>query len=233
MRGFIDTTINRTISRGILRDILSKVLICCEMMKKDCLEGKMKIKNLEEDIRDYLFHNYLNDDDVMAQVGLSEFRFFPEVPDNYQNNKPVGRIDLQVISIDMFRYRERYFTIECKRIDGSKTLNRYYIDEGIKRFVKSKPLYPSYFEMNSMFGFVVKEIDINKNMTKINDLQKEYYKDIKIKTPISSLNISLKHNYTFESEYFLDETDILLFHIFYDFSSIIDEGKKNILKDNN
>lgn len=232
MSGFRNIATNRMIARRILSDILSKLLICCEMMKKDCLEGKNKIKNSEEDIRDYLFSNYLDNDEIMEQVGLSEFRFFSEVPENYQNNKPIGRTDLKVINIDMFRYRKKYFTIECKRIDGYKTLNRFYISEGIRRFVKSKPLYPSYFNMNSMFGFVVQEIDVNKNIIQINDLQKEYYKDIKMKTPITFSNISSNHNYTFESEYFLDGTDILLFHIFYDFSSIIDGSKKDNVKEN-
>lgn len=221
MSGFKDILVNRSISQGILKDIIAKILICCDMMIRDCLEGKITIKNLEEDIRDYLFHNYLNNDNVMEQVGLGEFRFFSEVPENYQNNKPIGRTDLQVINMDMFRYRRKYFTIECKRIDGTKKLNRYYIEEGIKRFVNPKPLYKSHFGMNCMFAFVVKEIDIDKNAQKINDLQIQEYKDIKIKTPILFSAMSSRHNYTFESEYFLDESDILLFHIFYDFSPII------------
>lgn len=223
MSGFIDIATNRAISLSILKDILSKVLNCCEMMNRDCIAGKIKIKNLEEDIRDYLFHNYLNNDDVMEKVGLSEFRFFSEVPENYQNNKPIGRTDLQVISIDMFKYRKKYFTIECKRIDGSKRLNRYYIEKGIKRFTNPKPLYPSHFGVNCMLAFVVKEIHIDKNVGEINNLQQKYYKDIRIKRTISPSTISVKHKHTFESEYFLDETDILLLHISYDFSSVISE----------
>jgi len=214
--------LNRRIAYGILKDVLSKVLLCCDMMQNDCRTDCNTLENLEEDIRDYLFCHYLNDDDVMEKVGLSEFRFFSEVPENYQKDKPIGKTDLQLISINMFRHRSQYFTIECKRIDGSKLLNRHYIENGIKRFVMPNPKYPSVFATNCMFGFVVKKIDIKANTKEIDRLQRDEYKEIDVKAPITYSNISDKHNYTYESEYIVkDAFDILLYHIFYDFSSII------------
>lgn len=222
MNGFKSAIINRSVSQSILKNIVSKVLICCDMMQKDCLAQKNTLKNLEEDIRDYLFNNYLNSDDVMEQIGLGEFRFFSEVPENYRNSKPIGRTDLQVINMNMFKYRKKYFTIECKRVDGTKKLNRYYIENGVKRFVLPEPLYPSYYRVNCMFAFVVKNIDVATNAQKISDLQTEDYKEVKVKTPFLSSLISSKHTYTYESEYFSsDDSDILLFHIFYDFWPII------------
>lgn len=222
MSGFKSSIMNRRLSQNILRNVLSKVFLCCEMMQKDCLAQKITIKNLEEDLRDYLFNNYLNKDDIMEQVGLNEFRFFSEVPENYQNNKPKGRTDLQVISMNMFKHRNRYFTIECKRIDGSKTLNRYYIENGVKRFVLPNPLYSSYYRTNCMFGFVVKNINIDSNAQKISKLQLEDYDDVKVKSSFCSSLISENHTYTYEAEYFVqDSSDILLFHIFYDFSQLI------------
>lgn len=223
MRGFKNSTLNRSVAQGILKDVLSKVLVCCEMMQNDCMAHSITLNNLEEDIRDYLFVNYLNCDDIMEQVGLSEFRFFSEVPENYKNSKPKGRTDLQVISMNMFKYRKKYFTIECKRIDGSKLLNRYYIENGIKRFVLPNPLYPSAFATNCMFGFVVKNIDIDANTQKISKLQTDEYKDIGSKANFSYAGISDKHKYTYEAEYFVEDAlDILLYHVFFDFSSLID-----------
>jgi len=220
--GFKSSIINKKLSQNILRNVLSKVFLCCDMMHKDCLAQKVTMNNLEEDIRDYLFNTYLNKDDIMEQVGLSEFRFSSEVPENYQNNKPKGRTDLQVFSMNMFKHRNRYFTIECKRINGSKKLNRYYIEKGVKRFVLPDPLYSSYYRTNCMFGFVVKNINIDSNAQKISKLQMDDYDDVKVKSSFCSSLISPKHNYTYEAEYFVEgSSDILLFHIFYDFSRLI------------
>jgi hypothetical protein len=222
MSGFKNSTLNKIIGQSILKDIISKVLICCEMMQNDCITHSKTLNNLEEDIRDYLFANYLNSDEIMEKVGLSEFRFFSEVPENYKSNKPKGRTDLQVINMNMFKYRKKYFTIECKRIDGSKRLNRYYIEKGIKRFVLPEPLYPSAFATNCMFGFVVKNIDIDANTQKIDKIQSNEYKDISVKGPFLHTDISDKHSYTYEAEYFVkDLPDLLLYHVFYDFSSLI------------
>jgi hypothetical protein len=152
MGGFKDIVINEKIASNILKDIMVKTLACCQLMIQDCKARGEKINNLEEDIRDYLYCNYLNNDEIIENVGLSEFRFYPEVPENYKNSKPKGRIDLQVFSIAMFNCRNMYFTIECKRINGSKKLNRFYLEKGVERFVGKSPLYPSYFKMNCMFG---------------------------------------------------------------------------------
>lgn len=222
MSGFKNSTLNKRVAQGILKDVLARVLVCCQMMQNDCRIHNITLNNLEEDIRDYLFVNYLNNDDVMEQVGLSEFRFFSEVPEHYKNSKPKGRTDLQVISLNMFKYRKKYFTIECKRIDGSKRLNRYYIENGIKRFVLPNPLYPSVFTINCMFGFVVKNIDIDANAQEISKLQADEYQEIKGKRIFAEAGISDKHKYTYESEYFIEDApDILLYHVFYDFSSLI------------
>ncbi|WP_312813251.1 hypothetical protein [Sedimentibacter sp.] len=223
MSGFRNNiSLNRSISQGILKNIISKLLICCDLMRDDCIKNSLKINNLEEDIRDYLYVNYLNDDDIMEKVGLDEFRFYSEVPENYQNNKPKGRTDLHVFSIDMFKHRKQYFTIECKRINGKKTLNRYYIENGIKRFLGEQPLYSSFFGMNCLFSFVVEDIDIEKNTDEINGLISCDYEEINVKSPISHIEISSSYDYTYKSEYVANhDIDILLYHVFYNFTSII------------
>lgn len=225
MSGFKNDVLNRAIAQRLLKYILSKILVCCELMLEDCKNKKIVLSNLENVIRDHLFTEYLNSDDIMEQVGLEEFRFFPEVPENYQGGKPEGRTDLQVFSMDMFKYRKRYFTIECKRIDGSKTLNRYYVKNGIRRFVLPNPLYPSAYSTNCMFGFVVKDVDIEESVEEINSLQLNEYSDINVKSPISFTHISDINKYSYESEYtVVNAPDILLYHIFYDFSLVIDNS---------
>ncbi|MEN1968847.1 hypothetical protein WMZ97_12340 [Lentibacillus sp. N15] len=219
MSGFKDKSLNAKIAKNMLEKIISKVLSCCELMLTDCRSESKKINNHEEDIRDYLLHNYLDNDHIREKVGLREFLFTPEVPENYMDDKPKGRVDLKVISVDTFSFRDKYFIFECKRIDGSKTLNRAYLKDGVNRFVgDSPPLYSSYYKRNCMFGFVVKNIDIGLNTNKINQLQNEEYPAISVKNEMVA---DRKFLHTYISCYWVDHTEIKLHHLFYDFSSII------------
>jgi len=126
MNGFKDVLINQMIASNILKDIIIKVITCCNLMLEDCIRENKKIRNDEVFIKNYLFCNYLDNDEIAELVGLSKFRFFSEVPDNYINNKPVGRVDLKVISSNMFKHRRKYFINECKRIDRTAKINPYY-----------------------------------------------------------------------------------------------------------
>jgi hypothetical protein len=139
MSGFSSTSLNHQIAVGILNHIIEKMLECFELMRQDCERNSVKTSNNEICIRDYLFCNYLNNDAVMRAIGFDDFMFIPEVPENYVNNRPIGRADLQVFSTERFRHRERYFIIECKRVDGNLTLDREYIDEGIRALSENHP----------------------------------------------------------------------------------------------
>lgn len=218
MSGFKDASLNRLIALKTLNFIVEKVLFCMEMMKKDCSKESIKISNREPDICNYLFCNYLNNDAIVQSVGLDDFRFFSEVPENYVNNKPVGRADLQVFNINEFRYRRRYFIIECKRIDGNLTLNREYIDEGMRRFIGESPKYTSYYRVNCMLGFLVKKMDSSLNVSEINKLLQTDYSDIHTHEYLSA---GLVQD-TFISSHGLNEDiRIELLHAFSDCSSII------------
>lgn len=222
MSGFKDNALNSSTANNILRDILAKVLLCSALMVKDCNKKGQKLSNKEEDIRDYLFNCYLNNDEIAQKYKFDEFRFFSEVPEHYAKNKPIGRTDLQVFSIDMFRFHKLYFTIECKRIDGSNKLNKLYLEKGVGRFVDcDEPLYPSYFKSNCMFGFVVKNINIDMNTKKINQLQNEEYPNINVKNQIEPIIIKQEYDNTYYSSYLVNSSEIELYHLFYDVSSLI------------
>jgi hypothetical protein len=63
--GFKNTSFNNRIAASILNHIISKVLACFKMMIEDYRNDSIKIANNETVIRDHLFHNYLNNDEVM------------------------------------------------------------------------------------------------------------------------------------------------------------------------
>lgn len=218
MNGFSNTSLNQKIAANILNHIIEKVLVCFDLMRQECERNSKKIANNELAIRDYLFCNYLNNDTVMQKIGFDNFRFYSEVPENYIDSKPQGRADLQVYSIDEFRHRERYFIIECKRIEGSLTLNRKYIDEGMRRFVGKMPKYTSYYKINCMLGFVVKEIDISANVDCINQLLKNDYSDIPVQDYLHTGSIP----YTYISSHGKEGNEcITLIHVFSKCASII------------
>lgn len=167
MSGFKDGSLNREIASSTLSYIVSKIIACFEKMIDDYSNDSIKIANKENVIRDHLFSKYLDNDEVMRNMGFDDFRFFSETPVNYINGQPQGRTDLHVISIHEFRHRKKYFTIECKRLDGNTTLNRKYIGEGMRRFLGESPKYSSLYQVNGMLGFVVKCIDIASNVEKL------------------------------------------------------------------
>lgn len=218
MSGFKNTALNRLIAANALNFVVGKVFLCLEMMQQDCVMSSTKIPNREPDICNYLFSNYLNNDAIVKTIGLDDFRFFSEVPENYVNNTPRGRADLQVFNINDFRHRDRYFIIECKRIDGNLTLNREYIDEGIRRFACDDPKYTSYYRINCMLGLVIRDMDILANAAVINTLLQTDYSDIHTVVYLSAGAIPQ----TFISSHGLsDDSRIELLHAFSDCSKIV------------
>ena len=104
-----------------------------EMMQEVCLNTAYQIENNEEKIRNRLLEGYLDNDEVRTKIGLDKMslRFIPEVPESYKSSKDVymGIVDIKVVTENWLRSsRNDYFTIECKRIDGSAYLNKYVIN---------------------------------------------------------------------------------------------------------
>lgn len=218
MNGFKNVSLNNTIASSILNHIVSKVLACFDKMIEDYSNHSIKISNNETTIRDHLFCNYLNNDEIMRNMDFDNFRFLAETPENYIDSKPQGRTDLQVFNINEFSHRNRYFIIECKRIDGNLTLNREYIDEGIRRFVGESLKYKSYYKMNCMLGFVVRCIDVENNVEKINSLLQTEYTDIHVQDYLQTGIVPS----TYISSHNLKENElIVLTHAFANCSSVI------------
>jgi hypothetical protein len=215
VKGLENFTHKKNFIETQLKQIICGILECCEITKK----LNIKLENKEEIIRNHLYIECFNNDIIMEKSGLENFRFEPEIPENYNSDKkPIGRVDLKIYSIETFKTRKSYFIIECKRIDGSSNLNNEYINEGVSRFITKK--YSSSLKKNVMFGFVVKKIEIGNNAEKISQKEKEKFKR-KVKNSFVIEKMSEKHKYIYKSDYLIDNSDLSLYHIFYDFSAII------------
>ena len=217
MGGFKNIELNEFIVDAILMEIIDKIISCCNIMVEDCVANGDKIRDDEEEIRDYLLENYLANNLVRRKVGLTRFLFQAEVRERKLGSQKYGNVDIKIlIQPNSFEDTRAYFVIECKRIDGLSTLNKKYIDEGVYRFVGPTAYYTTYENRNIMFGFIVKKIDIIDNVGKINLIQKSRTE----LTIIEDLTKKLDNVYT--SKYKYCYNDITLYHIFHDFSKIID-----------
>jgi hypothetical protein len=139
--------------------------------------GDIIPENDENTIRDMLL-SYLKNTKVRNEYCIIEgYRFDKEV------DECEGRVDIKIVDINDFENHDAYYIIECKRVDGTNSLNHAYVEHGINRFItrykssKCKPYYSSYYGVNGMIGFVVKEIDIDKNMNKIGSFFNQIKKD--------------------------------------------------------
>lgn len=223
MSGFQMETLNSEFKKGLYNLIISAVIKSCEIMVNDCSIDDNKLPNHEEKLRNHLLENYLGNDQKRLLIGLSgvAIGFIPEAPENYdsKSNTYIGRTDIKVVSKNWLSGNsEDYYIIECKRIDGGKSLNEKYIDEGICRFVDSRPKYSSYNHMNIMLAFVVQEIKCVDNVTKIADLHEEKLQQI-ICENIEIVDFFHEKNSCLCKSTYM--SGITLNHIFYDFSRSI------------
>ncbi len=122
-------------------------------------DKKLVPSNSENKIRDILLEYLKDNKNRNEYCNINGYRFDKEVDEN------TGRVDIKIININDFEEHNAYYIIECKRLDGNKTLNVAYINDGIKRFTTNH--YSSYYGVNGMIGFIVRKIDIDKNISKI------------------------------------------------------------------
>mgnify|MGYP001549797100 CR=1 FL=1 len=183
--------------------ILSGVYKCYQKMLVDY----SAIENNENKIRNRLYKDYLKSSNVRTWLGLESYIFHPEVPEIDDNYDESARTDLIVYNALTYAKDETaYYVIECKRIDGTKTLNDKYVINGINRFIDNR--YPSNKSVNGMLGFVVKSIDINDNVSRI--------------TGLTSYSFIPQFPFAYTSTHTsINSQDFTLYHLMLDFAQLI------------
>ncbi len=220
MGGFQNQLLNQNFKQNFYNIIITTLITSCKLMIENGCSNKLSIPNHEEKIRTHLLENYLENENIRCTIGLSDvpIRFLPEVLENYDvdTNTYIGRTDIRVLSSNWLSNSKDYYIVECKRLDGTQSLNQKYVDEGICRFVGDTPKYSSYNNQNIMLGFVVKDIDCSVVISAITDIHTKKLGGIIAKdiTPI----VNSKDYYLCESVY---TNQLSLSHIFYNVSSVI------------
>lgn len=123
------------------------------MMVHEFIVTGERLPDDENLIRDRLLEYVLNEG---RKTGAIEgFIINAEAQDPNVTSARRGYPDLKLQPVherfsDQLKY---YFSIECKRIDGSTTLNGLYVDQGIMRYCNGT--YSSPTGLNGMLAFVV------------------------------------------------------------------------------
>jgi hypothetical protein len=200
------------------QDILIKVVHCYKMMLAD----KVRVMNNENLIRDKLLIKYLKNNEIRNKIQLTKYLFDKEVPED--NTK--GRTDIKVQTINTFLDTSAYYIIECKRLNnqnlnGTTGLNAAYIKNGIMRFVDGQ--YSTNKYLNGMIGFVVELMDIQANITNINNLLRENFSDANTETFLALLSFIEDFKYQYYSTHKdSGNKKIKLYHLMFDFSKNIE-----------
>lgn len=224
MGGFKNQRLNQIAKNNIYEDMINFIFISLEKMRENLLAENKNIKNDEEKIRTHLLEHYLKNEQFKEKYFDDLYLLFDaEVAEGYDltSEEYIGRVDIKVYSINTIINPKDYYIIECKRIDGSSTLNRKFITEGICRFILNKPKYSSYNKKNIMLGFVVKNIDIEINTARINEIQSKI-ENIHICEKLERLKKEKEEYYLYRNKYKCGDKKIELSHLFYNLSDVID-----------
>jgi len=217
MGGFKNETINIAFDNGAINIIIAHLTECSKRMRADCIKNNKPLENHEDRITDRFVAKYLNTEP-------NDFRYKSQIDKNFDDDtgRHIGRIDIEVISSDYFKVSaQAYFTIECKRIDGTRNLNKKYITEGVARFVTHPIKYSSYYKQNIMFGYVVRELNIPCNADKIDEFQSSLLNEVKTTKFVLKQTDNLQY-YVYVCAYnSIHNESIELSHLFFDFSDVV------------
>ncbi|OSA73807.1 hypothetical protein B2H86_15860 [Clostridium botulinum] len=221
MAGFGDIKLNSLVKNDVFQKIGEYILWCCDKMSKNFENEDNKIQNNENRLRDHLLECYLDDTINRKNNDMMKFHFMPECPENYNNkdSKYIGRVDIKIVGQnEWFSNPKAAYFVECKRLDGNKKLNEEYVINGISRFVVNPPHYSSYYGKNYMLGFIIREMEIDKNVKKIEDIQNQNI-NIQNKCGLIKHINSIHHEY--DCKYNMNHKVIELKHMFTNFTKVV------------
>ncbi|MBO6023832.1 MAG: hypothetical protein J6P83_03155 [Bacteroidales bacterium] len=205
---------------------LESILCECVVIYNDIVNQQIKFPNDEEIIRDG-FLRYLKDDNYKnGHFPLYNYHFDKEVKDG------LGRLDIRILPLNPYCGDSAFYSIECKRlnntnVNGSSGLNAEYIMNGICRYVID--YYSTHYDTNTMFGFVVEQMDIDKNINSINGLLPYDYinkqgmtVNANAKHPLQYFDFANGYPYSYISTHtHISGKEIVLYHLMFDFSNSI------------
>ncbi|AXT49677.1 hypothetical protein D1818_02135 [Aquimarina sp. BL5] len=203
-------------------DILAKHIV-----KKGKAGSKTKLE-LEDYLRNDLVQNYLTI--YKTKFNLDHLYFIPGA-DEINDGVTTGSLDIKVIFPNKSLLSgEEYLAIECKRINKLLDKKRYYIDEGVNRFI-TRQYYP---EADTKVAFMLSFMECEKDSQKqypidiVKDfntlLQEAYEKNVIDNIGEKDLNMDIDPTLEVFNSLIkrIDSTELIVYHVFLDYYDIID-----------
>ena len=207
----IDLTINEYI--GEFNQVLRLFIYS---YKKMLLEKKFNLNEWENFLRNILI-TYLRT--FKKEFDICHLNFYAEVQETSADLKEYGSIDIHISNpLELMGHEEKYYSFECKRLDGYSEKNKAYIEDGLFRYISGK--YSEEMPIAGMIGFVQgfkKNSGIDNLITEIaNILHKteELIQNLLIKQIYNNFKYSYYSKHKRKSE--LSNIDI--YHLFFDFT---------------
>jgi hypothetical protein len=196
-------------------EILSKIIFCYNLM----IANNIRLDADENEIRNAILRDYLNNNLIRKHIGLTYFLFDPEVPEGDS-----GRTDIKIQTKNTFEDTAAYYVIECKLLDsqnsnGVSGLNGKYIKDGLCRYVSGK--YSTYYRTNGMIGFVVQPMDIHANVLCINTLLANTKLPTNTRQHLQCIKLVDDFDYSYCSTHSIGSQNVTIYHLMLDFSSNI------------
>lgn len=193
--------------------ILTGIVQCYKIM----LQDNILVPNNENEIRNIILRNYLNNNSIRKQIDLVDYLFDGEPIEGQ------GFVDIKISTKNTFSNTSAYYIVECKRLDdknlnGISGLNAKYIKNGILRFTTAH--YSTHYGINGMIGFIVKPLDISNNISNINNLlKKPEFSDANTITELESNNFIENFNHSYLSTHKLNnKSNAGIYHLMFDLS---------------
>jgi len=199
--------------------ILNGIIKAFEMMLADEYQD---IENNEDSITARLLEDFLDEDSMQTALDLKDYRFIPEPAAYNQQYRQVGYSDIRVIvtnRVGAFDTTKADYIIECKRLDGGRTLNTQYVKEGICRFVEEKYTWKNVHKTSAMLGYIVSHTDIPTCIGSINQIgQKNNI--AKFIEPLKPFSTRLGFDFSYRSEHnTIHGNTAVVFHVLFNLSS--------------
>lgn len=218
MMGKISRRISETLRRDDFEQISSYLVESCTLLAEDYGQNGKLLPNHENKIRNVLLEEYLDDDIQRKIYGMQDYRFLSETQEHYDGQgNYIGRADIRIMLKTDFEKRDAYYLVECKRLDGTDTLNKEYVGEGVARFVSQK--YSAYYGKDLMLGFIVRPVNISKNAQEIEHRQ-NMSADLHMHGCFEALDLKVTHE-MYRCIYQIEGGELELRHIFVDISGVV------------
>lgn len=190
------------------------------------IKGEKAKLELEDYLRNDLVHSYVNKDKKIFNI--ENYKFLTGIEETI-DFVSTGNLDIKVLlPTSSFVNEEPYIIFECKRINKLKAKKDYYISGGIERFT-NRQYYPIHHaKVGIMLAFA--EMEILSQKEDFNLIKESLNSQIKKKTyNVKELtDCNLRYNNTISGANIydsvfkrIDNTDIILIHLFLDYYDII------------